>query len=718
MKRIKPLRMNKQNKDISPKKDLNLDPLISKETPVQYIKGVGPDRARLLEIIGIKTLEEILFYFPWRYEDRKDLKKISDLEYGTNATVMCEVESTKLITTPRKRMKIFEVTFADETGYLKSKWFNQAYLERYFKKGVKVILSGSVKGTLYSGAGLEMDNPDYELVGTEDRLIHTSRIIPVYKATEGISQKQLRTLMFNAIDTCSSLVDDYMPEDILERNGLRSLRWSVMEAHFPEEYSDINTLNKGMSPAHKRLVFDEFFLLEAGLALLKKRETFEKGISFKSGNRLVNKFLKELLFELTDAQKRVLKQIRSDMESDLSMNRLIHGDVGCGKTVVAIISILVAVENGYQACLMAPTELLAEQHFMNIQKMVEILGLNVQLLTSSTRKKVVDHISTGDAQVIIGTHAIIQEHVEFKKLGLAIIDEQHRFGVVQRASLRKKGANPDILIMTATPIPRTLAMTLYGDLDVSVIDELPAGRRPVITKTFFSSQKEKIYSLIEDEISKGRQVYIVYPLIEESEKLDLKSAIDGAEALKKKFPESEIGLLHGRMHRDEREAVMSRFKSGNINILVATTVIEVGIDVPNASLMLIVHAERFGLAQLHQLRGRIGRGGYDSYCLLLAYHPFSEDAKRRIKAMESTSDGFRIAEEDLSIRGPGEFFGTRQSGIPDLQLANIIRDIEILVAARKEAFALIDTDPELKKYPAIKEALQKKWMGRLEMVKS
>jgi ATP-dependent DNA helicase RecG len=710
--------MNSKNKDLNPSKTANSNPQISKDTPVQYIKGVGPARARLLERIGIKTLEDILFYFPWRYEDRKNLKKICDLEYGASATVMCEVESTKIITTPRKRMKIFEVTFTDRTGYLKSKWFNQAYLEKYFKKGQKVILSGPVKGTMYSGVGIEMENPDYELVGSDDRFIHTSRIVPVYKATEGISQKQLRTLMFNAVDSASSLIDEYLPAEILERNGLRPLRWSVREAHFPEEYSDINALNRGISPAHKRLVFDEFFLLEAGLALMKKRETLEKGISFGNGSRLVDKFLKGLPFELTGSQKNVVNQIRSDMKRALPMNRLIHGDVGCGKTVVALISILVAVESGYQACLMAPTELLAEQHFINIHKMVEALGVNVLLLTSSSGRKASEEVSGGDAQVIIGTHAIIQEHVEFSKLGLAIIDEQHRFGVVQRAAIRKKGANPDILIMTATPIPRTLAMTLYGDLDVSVIDELPAGRRPVITKTFFSSQKEKIYSLIEKEVSRGRQVYVVYPLIEESEKLDLRSAIDGAEALNKMFPELDVGLVHGRMRHYEREDVMALFKSGEIDILVATTVIEVGIDVPNASLMLIVHAERFGLAQLHQLRGRIGRGGYDSYCLLLAYHPFSDDARRRLKAMESTADGFRIAEEDLAIRGPGEFFGTRQSGIPDLQLANIVRDIGVLEAARKEAFDLVDSQPDLEKYPLIKDALQKKWMGRLELIKS
>jgi ATP-dependent DNA helicase RecG len=542
--------------------------------------------------------------------------------------------------------------------------------------------------------------------------------VPIYKTTEGISQKQLRTIMFDAVDSYSYLIDEHLPAELLENDGLKPLEWAVREAHFPEEYTDISSLNKGVSPAHKRLVFDEFFLLEAGLALLKKRETREKGISFGNGKELIGKFLEELPFELTGAQKKVLEQISGDMKRDLPMNRLIHGDVGCGKTVVALISILKAVGSGYQACLMAPTELLAEQHFINIHRMVEALGLNVLLLTSSSGKKAAERVSSGDAHVVIGTHAIIQEHVEFKKLGLAIIDEQHRFGVVQRAALRRKGDNPDILIMTATPIPRTLALTLYGDLDVSVIDELPAGRKPIITKTFFSSQKEKIYSLLEGEMAKGRQVYIVYPLIEESEKLDLKSAIDGAEALKNMFSKRKIGLVHGKMRHDEREAVMARFKAGEIDMLVATTVIEVGIDVPNASLMLIVHAERFGLAQLHQLRGRIGRGGYESWCLLLAYHPLSDDASRRLKAMESTSDGFRIAEEDLSIRGPGEFFGTRQSGMPDLHLANIVRDIGVLETARKKAFDLIDADPELRAHPSLKEALMEKWMGRLELIKS
>jgi ATP-dependent DNA helicase RecG len=693
-------------------------PRITIDTPVQYVKGIGPARARLLEKLGMKTIHDMLFFFPWRYEDRKNISKICDLRFGQNGTVVGEVVSAGIITTPRKRMKIFELTVSDGSGSLKSKWFNQPYLKKYFKKGRRVILNGTVKGNPYAGMGIEMENPDFELIESEDTPVHTSRIVPVYRATEGISPKQLRTLMFNAVHACSYLLEEYLPEGIIKRNNLQPLQWSVREAHFPEEIRDVYSLNQGTSPAHRRLAFDEFFLLELGLALMKKREKAEKGIGFRDSTMLVNAFLKGLNFELTDAQKRVLDQIRLDMKSSLPMNRLVHGDVGCGKTAVALVSMLIAVENGYQACLMAPTELLAEQHFINIHGMVEALGLNVVLLTSSTRNRPVEDIAGGTAQIIIGTHALIQEGVTFKNLGLAVIDEQHRFGVVQRAALRQKGFNPDILIMTATPIPRTLAMTLYGDLDISVIDELPKGRRPVITKVFFPSQKDGIYTSIRSELSKGRQIYIVYPLIEESEKLDLKSAIEGYEAFTKIFPGRKSGLVHGRMHHSERERVMARFKAGEIDILVTTTVIEVGIDVPNASLMLIVHAERFGLAQLHQLRGRIGRGGYDSYCLLMAYPPFSEEAGRRLKAMESTGDGFRIAEEDLSIRGPGDFFGTRQSGMPGLQIANIVRDIGVLEKARKEAFTLAESGQDLSHLPALQDILQRKWMGRLELMKS
>ncbi len=709
-------------------------PVVLKSTPVQYIKGVGPRRALLLGKLGIKTIEEILYYFPWRYEDRKNFKKIRDLTFGNLETTTGEVVSAEVITTRKKRMKIFELVVTDDTDYLRCKWFNQPYMEKYFKKGQKVILSGIVKGQPSLGAGsklaslpsdFEMENPDFEHIGTEsdrpendDKFIHTSRVVPVYKTTEGFTPKQLRVLMFNTLNAYSSLIKDYLPEEILKRNGLMPLQWSIRETHFPEKFNDVSALNKGISPGHRRLIFDELFLLELGLAFMKKKEVMQKGISFNNETPFVDKFIENLPFKLTNDQTRVFDQIRVDMKREMPMNRLVHGDVGCGKTVVAVMSMLIAVNNGYQACLMSPTEILAEQHYMNIRGMAEPLGLRVTLLTSSCGTKHLDDISSGKAHIIIGTHSLIQERLKFKNLGLAIIDEQHKFGVVQRASLRKKGFNPDILIMTATPIPRTLALTLYGDLDISLIHELPSGRKPVITKVFWPSQKDKVYSLMHKELSKGRQIYIVYPIIEGSEKVDLKSAVDGAEAFKRIFPEVNVDLVHGKIKQEERESIMASFKSGNIDMLVSTTVIEVGVDVSNASLMLIVHSERFGLSQLHQLRGRIGRGSHESYCLLMAYPPFSDDAKRRLKAIEATNDGFKIAEDDLVIRGPGEFFGTRQSGIPDLKVSNIIRDVEILEASRKEAFALADSEPALKGYPLLKDVLFEKWERKLELIKS
>ncbi|MDO8746466.1 MAG: ATP-dependent DNA helicase RecG, partial [Thermodesulfovibrionales bacterium] len=453
-----------------------------------------------------------------------------------------------------------------------------------------------------------------------------------------------------------------------------------------------------------RLYFDELFKFELGLSVIKKGKEVEKGIAFGSDGILVRKFISTLKFKLTSAQQRVFEEILHDMRNPHPMNRLLQGDVGCGKTVIAVMAMLTAAECGYQAALMAPTEILAGQHYINIHKMIEDMGLKVCLMTGSKKKEreaLRCDIASGKINIIIGTHALIQEGVEFKNLGLAIIDEQQRFGVMQRQLLRKKAVNPDVLVMTATPIPRTLSMTLYGDLDYSVIDELPPGRRPVITRLFNVGQKEYIYRAIAEETKKGRQVYVVYPVIDETEKTNLKSAIVGREALEKIFPELKVELIHGRLKPQERENVMASFKKGDIDLLVSTTVIEVGVDVPNAAMMLIVHAERFGLSQLHQLRGRVGRGGSQSYCFLLMYEPVGEDARRRLDIMVKSSDGFKIAEEDLNIRGPGEFFGTRQAGMPDLRLANIVRDARLLDTARKEAFALIDKDSELNSFPEL-----------------
>jgi len=698
-------------------------------SPVQYVKGVGPRRAKLLDRLGIKTVRDALFYLPYRYEDRSSIKKIAHLRPEEINTITGKIlKADIIIPNPRRpKLKIFELAVSDGSGLLRAKWFNQTYLKKIFKPGQEVVLYGTVKYN-YWGTGFEIVNPEYEILDENDNEpnpsahgIHTGRIAPIYRSTEGLSQKQLRNIMYSVISSSVSAISDPMPSEIIKEYNLPDLQESISNVHFPSPTSSptfsIDDLNRGTSPFHQRLSFDELFTLQLGLAAIKKGEVLEKGIAFSPDGRLINKLLNKLPFKLTNAQERVFKDILKDMQSSVPMNRLLQGDVGSGKTIVALLSMLAAVECGYQSALMAPTEILAEQHYINIHRLVEDLGLKIHLITGSKKNKEIEVIASGDADIVIGTHALIQEGVSFKKLGLIVIDEQHRFGVMQRATLRKKGTNPDTLIMTATPIPRTLAMTLYGDLDYSVIDELPPNRSPIITKLFFEKNKTQIYSLIEGETKKGRQVYVVYPVIEESEKTDLKSAITGAEALQKIFSHLKVGLLHGRMKPVERENVMKDFKNGNIHILVSTTVIEVGVDVPNAALMVIIHAERFGLAQLHQLRGRVGRGSSQSYCILLSYGG-SEDARKRLEVMVKTTDGFRIAEEDLNIRGPGEFFGTRQSGMPDLRVANLLRDAKILEMARKEAFSLIERDSTLTGYPQLRKSIEDFWGSRLEIFKT
>ncbi|MEW5746562.1 MAG: ATP-dependent DNA helicase RecG [Nitrospirota bacterium] len=697
---------------------------------LQYIKGVGPQKARLLSRLGITTVQEALYHLPYRYEDRSSLKKIAQLTYDELHAVTGTVASADVVTpNPRRpRFKLFEVVITDGSGALKAKWFNQTFLKKIFAPGRRVVLYGMVKRT-YWGAGFEIVNPDYELLddGEDDALqIHTGRIVPVYHSTDGLSQKQLRTIMHAVVTGASTGAlngEDAIPPAIIDRCHLPGLRESLMNVHFPSDPSEpgascsLDELNRGTSRYHQRLAFDELFTLQLGLAAMKKREVLEKGIAFHPDGRFVNTLIGALPFRLTGAQERVFEDILRDMRSPYPMNRLIQGDVGSGKTIVALLSMIAAVESGYQAALMAPTEILAEQHYLTIHRLVEDLGLTIHLLTGSRKNKRGDAAASLDAHIIVGTHALIQEGVSFGKLGLVVIDEQHRFGVLQRAALRRKGTNPDTLIMTATPIPRTLALTLYGDLDYSIIDELPPNRSPIITRHLGEQQKHAIYRLIEDETRQGRQVYVVYPAIEETDKTTLKAAITGMEALQLKFPRLKVGLMHGKMKTAEREEVMRAFKGGLLDILVSTTVIEVGVDVPNATLMVIIHAERFGLAQLHQLRGRVGRGGAQSSCILLSYGT-TEDARKRLDVMVGTTDGFRIAEEDLTIRGPGEFFGTKQSGLPDLKVANLVRDVKLLEIARKEAFALIEEDPSLKHYPALRAALEAFWGERIELFKT
>jgi len=699
-------------------------PSLRLDTLIQYCKGIGPKRAEMLKKIGISTVEDALSYFPWRYEDRGNLKKISRLTYGSYETVSGEVVSAEVVSTKRQRVKIFELLITDGSGMLIGSWFNQPFMQKMFKPGQDVILSGIIKSNPYKSGLPQIDNPDYEIMDENeaDNLIHTGRTVPIYRTTAGISVRYLRSMMKSILDSCGPAVRDMLPKEITGKYGLMPVPEAFYEIHFPSQEKDLSLLNRGMSAAHRRLSFEELFALELGLALRKRGiATEKKGIGFKPLNGLETALRKNLAFKLTNAQERVIKEIRRDMTDERPMNRLVQGDVGSGKTVVAMIASLLAVENGYQACIMAPTEILAEQHYKNIVAMARPLGVAVRSLTGSRKKKdkeaaLVD-IGSGAAQIVIGTHALIEAQVKFKRLGLAVIDEQHRFGVMQRSTLTAKGYEPDVLVMTATPIPRTLALTVYGDLDVSVIDEMPAGRKPIITRLFFESRRREAYQFIESELKKDRQAYVVYPLVEETEKSDLKAATEMAAHLQKDiFPDRKIGLLHGRMKAGEKEAVMASFQSGETKILVSTTVIEVGVDVANATVMVIEHPERFGLAQLHQLRGRVGRGVHQSFCVLMGPRMFAEEARERLNAFSRTNDGFKIAEEDLRLRGPGEFFGTRQSGLPDLRAANIIRDADLLEKAREEAFGLLQQDPQLAGYPQLRELLRAKWQGRLGLI--
>ena len=692
-------------------------------TPIQYVKGVGPKLAKLFEKKGILTVEDALYFLPRCYEDRRSLKKISELKAGRKETGFGEILLSGVAFYQNKRKRVFEVVVGDGSGTITLKWFrgNERYLRDRFKKGRQLIFSGEVRWFNYQR---EIHHPEVEIVDgdIEKDYLNFKRIVPIYSETEGLYQRTLRRLMKTVLEGYADELSSSIPSEVVERQGLIDFSEAFWRVHFPSDGESIDLLNLQRSDGHRRIIFDEFFFLELGMALKKRGVALETGISFRTDGVLVQKLLNLLSFKLTRAQERTLAEIKEDLEKPHPMNRLIQGDVGCGKTVVALLTCLYVVECGYQAAIMAPTEVLAEQHFLNLHRWLEPLGVNVALLTSSIkgseREELYQRIRNGDIQLVIGTHAMIQEAVEFHRLGLAIIDEQHKFGVVQRGLLKKKGGNPDVLVMTATPIPRTLAMTIYGDLDVSLIDEMPPGRISVETKVYPESARSRVYRTVEEEVGKGRQVFIVYPLVEESEKLDLKDATQMAEHLQKDvFPEFHIGLLHGRMKSDEKEAIMMEFKEGRIQILVATTVIEVGIDIPNASVMVVEHAERFGLSQLHQLRGRIGRGRYPSKCILLAQYRSSEEAKIRLRAMEKTTDGFKIAEEDLALRGPGEFFGIRQSGLPDFRVAHIIRDTPILIEARKEAFRLIQEDSELlhPSHAGVKDILIKRWKGRMEL---
>jgi ATP-dependent DNA helicase RecG len=680
------------------------------DSPLQYVKGVGPQRAVLLARKGLSTIEDALFFVPLRHEDRTQLTPLARLQPGQTHT--CSGVIVGLSPPPPGRPRLpFSVMLRDESGYATASWFGAAYLGRVLKRGQRVVLHGRV--ARFKGA-VTLQHPDFEIVESdEDDRLHTGRLVPVYSTTEGLTQRPLRRLLWMIVEGFAGTVAELLPEPIRRRRGLVPLTAALRDAHFPET-------EVALAAARRRLAFDDFLFLQLGLAILKSRTARARGIALDPPGALMRRLRTSLPYMLTRAQERVWEEIRRDMATPAPMHRLLQGDVGSGKTVVAALAVLTAVEAGYQAAVMAPTEILAEQHFMTLRQLLEPLGVPVSLLTSSVKGRERTQrraaVAVGGTPCVVGTHALVQEGVAFRRLGLAVVDEQHRFGVAQRAQLKAKGEQPDLLVMTATPIPRTLALTLYGDLDVSVLDELPPGRRPVKTVARTEVKRPEIYRFLREQVGEGRQVYVVYPLVEESEAVDLKAATDMARQLARDvFNDLTVGLLHGRLRFEEKDAIMQRFKAGEIHVLVSTTVIEVGIDVPNASVMLVEHAERFGLSQLHQLRGRVGRGPWKSYCILMHSPHLGDEAERRIQAMVETNDGFRIAEADLALRGPGEFFGTRQSGLPQFRVADLVRDAPILEEARQEAQALIAADPELRDpaHRGLREGLLQRWRGKI-----
>ena len=691
---------------------------------VQFLRGVGPRRAALLAKMSLHTVHDLLWCLPMRYEDRRQLTPLGLLRWGKRETFCGRV--TTLQTQPSKRGKPFvALLLQDDSGALICKWFQtrSTYLQERFPVGTRVVGSGMVTLNGYTGAR-EVVHPDLEVLDADDtEQVHFGRVVPIYPLTAGLHQKAMRSLMKQVVDTYVPQVQETLPEELRRAHHLPGLAEALRQMHFPDDSADLLRFNSQQTPFHERLVFEEFFLLELGLALRHRAVQREpRAVPYTQPNYLGEALLQHLPFSLTAAQHRVLFEILDDMQHPFPMNRLIQGDVGSGKTVVALLTMLMAVSNGFQAAIMAPTEILAEQHLATLRDMLRPLDLEVALLTSTvkgkSRQQLLERIAQGEVPVLVGTHALLYDEVQFHRLGMIVVDEQHRFGVLQRASLRRKGLTPDVLVMTATPIPRTLAMTLYGDLDISVIDEMPPDRRPVRTTVMGEARREQAYTIVRREVKQQHQAYIVYPLIEESESLDLGAAVAMAQHLQHDvFPEFRVGLLHGRLPSEEKDAMMQAFVQGEIDVLVSTTVIEVGVDVANATVMLVENAEHFGLAQLHQLRGRVGRGKAQAYCVLLTGPALSKEGRQRLRVMQDSTDGFFVAEQDLQIRGPGELLGTKQSGLPELRVGNILHHTTCLEQARRAAFELLKDDPALTQpeHQALAAAAQVRWGGRLEL---
>lgn len=682
-------------------------------TDIQYMKGVGPKLGQVFRKRGLNTVEDLLHFYPRAYEDRRAARSIASLEANQIVSLEAFVVGVRSIPLGNTRRKIYDIVVTDGTASISCKYFRtpyRGYFER-FQTNQKVRVSGKV--IFYKGR-LEFHHPDLQVVGDQGvESNNKDELLPIYSDTTPIPPGKLKKLIQISIsEALSDPKVDVLPLWIRDKYQLITQKEALRKIHNPE-IDLAKAYFEFQSPAQKRLIFEELFWVELNMAKSRAGIKSEQAPAIVADKDFLGSIIKGLAFELTQAQRRVLDEVIADIEKTQPMHRLVQGDVGSGKTVVALLAAALMAKVGLQTALMAPTEILAEQHFKNASKLLVPLGIGVNLMTGSMKKKQaeleLEKIQSGEVAVVIGTHALIEEKVAFKNLGLVIVDEQHRFGVEQRNKL-KKGQHPHFLVMTATPIPRTLAMTVYGDLDVSTINEMPAGRMPIVTRKVFTSKKDKVYSFLEDQIQKGRQAYIVYPLVEESEKMDLKDAVSEFERLQQEFPKIKFGLLHGKMKPVEKDEVMQRFRDNEVQVLISTTVVEVGVDVPNANLMIIEHAERFGLSQLHQLRGRVGRGQHKSYCVLVLGFALSEVAKKRAEVIESTTDGFKIADADLELRGPGEFLGRKQSGLPGFKMANLVRDIELLKQAREAAFDLVDKDPQLEKpeHQALKSLFKEK----------
>lgn len=698
---------------------------ITLSSPVKYLRGVGPQRSLLLEDRGISTVADLLSYLPFRYEDRIRFTPIAEAVPGQICTILAEVApgGGSTIRFARGRSPIFHVKLQDKSGSLHARFFHGSYLEGRLKEGQRLVVHGKIDVDPYRPARLEMVNPQIELIGGEDAPADSTevgRIVPVYEAIGKISSRVIRRILYGVLLNLDPEIPDPIPAEIRARYRFPTRRDALLHVHFPPKEENVERLNTFRSPAQIRLIFEEFFYYQLALALRRLREHRRRGISLQVREPKIREALKRILpFKPTPAQKRVLLEIAADLERPYPMHRLLEGDVGSGKTIVALEAAAIAIENGCQVALMAPTEILAAQHFLSARRIFQPVGYAAELLVSgqkrAEREIALEQIARGEVQFVVGTHALLEDPVAFRRLGLVIIDEQHRFGVLQRKRLIEKGESPHVLVMTATPIPRTLALTLYGDLELSVIDEMPPGRTPIETRWSSNEDLPAVWQFLKRELSRGRQAYVIYPVVEES-KQELKAATAEFERLSREIlPPFRAGLLHGRLKNDEKEAVMEGFRRKDLNVLVATTVVEVGVDVPNATVMVIEHADRFGLAQLHQLRGRIGRGPEKSYCILVAPKSITGDAKERIETMVATTDGFEIAERDLNLRGPGEFFGTRQHGDAAFSAAQPLRDRELLDLARREAFALADDSARAAHVVSQLEALSPSWRARYQL---